>query len=142
MIQPHVQLRNALLDDHVKKGWVDADMFLAYCLMLRNCDWATGVWIGSADALAALSGGQWSKPTAVRILRRLRLSVVILRPTTWIKSGGTIPSASTTSSPPQARILARNYAPPRLGIIGSGSPVTLIRGPQIRITSDPVQSHP
>jgi len=73
MIQPHVQVRNALLDDHVKKGWMDADMFLAYCLMLRNCDWATGVWIGSADALAALSGGQWSKPTAVRILRRLRL---------------------------------------------------------------------
>jgi len=73
MIQPHVQVRNTLLDDHVKKGWMDADMFLAYCLMLRNCDWATGVWIGSADALAALTGGQWSKPTAVRILRRLRL---------------------------------------------------------------------
>jgi len=73
MIQPHVQLRNALLDDHVKKGWMDSDMFLAYSLMLRRCDWSTGIWHGSADSLAALTGGQWSKPTAVRILRRLRL---------------------------------------------------------------------
>ena len=24
--RPHVQLRNALLDDHVAKGWMDADM--------------------------------------------------------------------------------------------------------------------
>jgi hypothetical protein len=68
---PHVQLRNALLDDHVKKGWMDADMVLAYTIMLRHCDWNTGIWHGSADSLAALTGGQWSKPTAVRVLRRL-----------------------------------------------------------------------
>ncbi len=48
VIQPHVQLRNALLDDHVKKGWMDADMFLAYCLMLRHCDWDYE-WLICAD---------------------------------------------------------------------------------------------
>ena len=71
MSQPHVQLRNALLDDHVARGWMDSDMFLAYTIMLRHCDWDTGIWHGSADSLAALTGGQWSKATAVRVLRRL-----------------------------------------------------------------------
>jgi hypothetical protein len=73
MSQPHIQLRNALLDDHVAKGWMDGDMFLAYSLMLRRCDWSTGVWHGSAASLAALSGGQWSLATAKRILKRLCL---------------------------------------------------------------------
>jgi hypothetical protein len=73
MSQPHIQLRNALLDDHVAKGWMDGDMFLAYSLMLRRCDWSTGIWHGSAASLAALSGGQWSLATAKRILKRLCL---------------------------------------------------------------------
>jgi hypothetical protein len=73
MSQPHIQLRNALLDDHVAKGWMDGDMFLAYSLMLRRCDWSTGVWHGSAASLAALSGGQWSLATAKRVLKRLCL---------------------------------------------------------------------
>ena len=73
MSQPHIQLRNALLDDHVAKGWMDGDMFLAYSLMLRRCDWSTGVWHGSAASLAALSGGQWSLATAKRILNKLCL---------------------------------------------------------------------
>ncbi len=33
-LDPHIQLRHALLDDHVKAGWVDSDMFLAYCITL------------------------------------------------------------------------------------------------------------
>jgi len=70
---PHVQLRNALLDDHVAKGWMDGDMFLAYSLMLRHCYWDTGIWHGSADSLAAKVGGQWSKSTAKRVLKRLCL---------------------------------------------------------------------
>jgi hypothetical protein len=73
MSQPHIQLRNALLDDHVAKGWMDGDMFLAFSLMLRRCDWSTGIWHGSAASLAALSGGQWSLATAKRILKRLCL---------------------------------------------------------------------
>ena len=73
MSQPHIQLRNALLDDHVAKGWMDGDMFLAYSLMLRRCDWSTGIWHGSAASLSALSGGQWSLATAKRILKRLCL---------------------------------------------------------------------
>jgi hypothetical protein len=68
---PHIQLRNNLLDDHVKAGWVDADVFLAYCLMLRHCDWNTGIWQGSSDALVGLSGGQWTPSVAKRILKRL-----------------------------------------------------------------------
>ena len=68
---PHVQLRNAVLDDHVFKGWMDADMFLAYCIMLRYCDWATGIWQGSADELVFRSGRQWSQRTAQRAMERL-----------------------------------------------------------------------
>lgn len=68
---PYVQLRNAVLDDHVFKGWMDADMFLAYCIMLRHCDWATGIWQGSADELVFRSGRQWSQRTAQRAMERL-----------------------------------------------------------------------
>jgi hypothetical protein len=74
MSQPHLQIRVALLKDHVAKGWLDGDMHLAYTLILQNCDWNTGIWHGSADALAALVGGQWSKSKAVRVLRRLCLA--------------------------------------------------------------------
>src|ERR1019366_3313541 len=73
MSQPHLQIRVALLTDHVAKGWMDGDMYLAYSVILQNCDWSTGFWHGSADALAALVGGQWSKSTAKRVLRRLCL---------------------------------------------------------------------
>ena len=138
MSQPHVQLRNALLDDHVKKGWMDAYMVLAYAIMLRHCDWKTGIWHGSADSLAALTGGQWSKATAVRSCGG-SVKVATSRPTTSIRCGAITTSPSTTLSPPSVRMLARNYAAPRRGIIASGSPVTLINGLQIRITSDPVR---
>ncbi|MFZ0685623.1 MAG: hypothetical protein WAM89_08755 [Terriglobales bacterium] len=71
MSQPHLQIRVALLTDHVAKGWMEGDMYLAYNIILQDCDWSTGVWHGSADKLAALVGGQWSKSTAKRVLKRL-----------------------------------------------------------------------
>jgi hypothetical protein len=52
---------------------MDGDMYLAYNIMLHNCDWSAGIWHGSAAALAAKSGGQWSLATAKRILKRLCL---------------------------------------------------------------------
>jgi hypothetical protein len=73
MSQPHLQIRVALLTDHVAKGWMDGDMYLAYNVMLHYCDWGTGIWHGSADKLAALVGGRWSKSTAKRVLKRLCL---------------------------------------------------------------------
>ncbi len=73
MSQPHLQIRVALLTDHVAKGWMDGDMYLAYNIILQDCDWSTGIWHGSADKLAALVGGQWSKSTAKRVLKRLCL---------------------------------------------------------------------
>ena len=73
MSQPHLQIRVALLTDHVAKGWMDGDMYLAYNIILQGCDWSTGIWHGSADKLAALVGGQWSKSTAKRVLKRLCL---------------------------------------------------------------------
>ena len=73
MSQPHLQIRVALLTDHVAKGWMDGDMYLAYNVMLHYCDWSTGIWHGSADSLAAKVGGQWSKSTAKRVLKRLCL---------------------------------------------------------------------
>jgi hypothetical protein len=71
--QPHLQIRVALLTDHVAKGWMDGDMYLAYNVMLHYCDWGTGIWHGSADKLAASVGGRWSKSTAKRVLKRLCL---------------------------------------------------------------------
>jgi len=71
--QPHLQIRVALLTDHVAKGWMDGDMYLAYNVILQNCDWNTGIWRGSAASLAAKVGGQWSLATAKRILKRLCL---------------------------------------------------------------------
>ena len=50
MSQPHLQIRVALLTDHVAKGWMDGDMYLAYNVMLHYCDWSTGIWHGSADS--------------------------------------------------------------------------------------------
>ena len=73
MSQPHLQIRVALLTDHVAKGWMDGDMYLAYNVILQNCDWNTGIWRGSAASLAAKVGGQWSLATAKRILKRLCL---------------------------------------------------------------------
>ena len=73
MSQPHLQIRVALLTDHVAKGWMDGHMYLAYNIILQDCDWSTGIWHGSADKLAALVGGQWSKSTAKRVLKRLCL---------------------------------------------------------------------
>ena len=73
MNQPHLQIRVELLTDHMAKGWMDGDMYLAYNIMLHFCDWNTGIWHGSADSLAAKVGGQWSKSTAKRVLRRLCL---------------------------------------------------------------------
>ncbi len=73
MSQPHLQIRVALLTDHVAKGRMDGDMYLAYNIILQDCDWSTGIWHGSADKLAALVGGQWSKSTAKRVLKRLCL---------------------------------------------------------------------
>lgn len=66
---PHTQLRHALIDEHVAKGWMDEVMYLAYCVILRQADFETGVWRGSAERLAAAC--LWSKSKANRALNRL-----------------------------------------------------------------------
>jgi hypothetical protein len=66
----HLQIRNGMLD-HLAEGKMTPDMFTAYYLMLARCNFATGIWHGSAERLVAETGGVWSKPTAVRILKRL-----------------------------------------------------------------------
>lgn len=120
---PHVQLRNALLDDHVARGWVDSDMFLAYSIMLRRCDWNTGIWHGSADSLAALTGGQWSKATSVRVLRRLG-------------QGRYITSRHVDKVRGNYDIAINNFIPTIGENIGKKLRPTKTRDYRIRITSD------
>ena len=64
----HIKLRRGILA-HLRDRWIDPDMFTAYAILLDQCDWATGIWRGSADKLASTGG--WSKTTAWRILDRL-----------------------------------------------------------------------
>lgn len=68
---PHVKIRKGLIEDHLADGWMDEQMFTAYAIMLHTCDWATGIWLGSADRLVAATGYQWSQRTAERVLERL-----------------------------------------------------------------------
>jgi hypothetical protein len=70
-VDPHTQLRHALIDDHLAKGWMDEQMFTAYSVILRQADFETGIWEGSALRLAETCN--WSKPKAVRVLRNLVL---------------------------------------------------------------------
>lgn len=57
--------------EHVRKGWMDEQMFLAYSILLETCDWATGVWHGSGARLRNDVGAQWSERNAQRVLERL-----------------------------------------------------------------------
>src|ERR1039458_2900622 len=66
----HLQIRNGILD-HLASGQMTPDMFTAYYLMLARCNFATGVWHGSAERLVAETGGVWSLRTAQRVLERL-----------------------------------------------------------------------
>jgi hypothetical protein len=75
----HTKIRNALFDDHLRKGWMDEGMVCAYLIMLRECDWSTGVWRGCAEKLVRAMGNAWSESTARRILRRLELGRYITR---------------------------------------------------------------
>lgn len=65
----HIQVRNGILE-HVQRGWMDGGMFLAFCVLLHQCDWATGVWTGSAARLREAIPS-WSLPTCVRVINRL-----------------------------------------------------------------------
>src|SRR5271157_4220842 len=66
----HIHVRNGLLE-HVQKGWMDEQMYLAYSVMLHQCDWATGVWLGCALRLQAAIPA-WSLSTCRRVLNRLQ----------------------------------------------------------------------
>jgi hypothetical protein len=70
-----IHLRNGLLE-HVQKGWMDSDMVLAYLVLLRQCDWATGVWTGSAARLKDTVPA-WSLSTCIRVLSRLARGLYI-----------------------------------------------------------------
>ncbi len=67
---PHLKVWAGIFE-HLEKGWMDGDMLTAYQIMLRQCDWATGVWQGCAEKLVIAMGHQWSESTAQRVLRRL-----------------------------------------------------------------------
>lgn len=64
-----ISVRTGLLE-HVQKGWMDEQMFLAYCIMLDQCDWKTGIWIGSSYKLQAATPS-WSLSTCKRVINRL-----------------------------------------------------------------------
>ena len=68
----YVKMRKGIWP-HVKRGWVDSEMFMAYSYMLHACDCATGVYHGSAAAIAAEFGNNWSVRKTERFLRQLRL---------------------------------------------------------------------
>ena len=65
----HIHVRVGILT-HVAKGWMDADMFLAYCIMLDQCNWETGIWMGSSHRLRESAPG-WSLAHCKRIINRL-----------------------------------------------------------------------
>jgi hypothetical protein len=71
-----LRMRNGIMP-HLERGWMDEQMFTAYTIMLAKCDYATGIWKGSADALVAAVGGQWSVRTAQEVIRRLSLGLYI-----------------------------------------------------------------
>jgi len=68
--QAFLRMRKGIFE-HVRKGWMDGSMFLAYSVLLETCDWATGVWHGSGARLRDLTGSQWSERTAERVLEQL-----------------------------------------------------------------------
>jgi len=54
-------------------------MVSAYLIMIRECDWNTGVWHGCAEKLVRTMGSVWSEQTARRILVRLERRRYITR---------------------------------------------------------------
>jgi hypothetical protein len=93
----HLQMRNGILD-HLVDGKMTPDMFTAYYLMLARCNFATGVWHGSAERLVAETGGVWSLRTAQRVLERLL-------------DGGYISSTHKRGKRGNYDILISNYVP-------------------------------
>lgn len=93
----HLQIRNGILD-HLAIGKMTPDMFTAYYLMLARCNFATGVWHGSAERLVAETGGVWSLRTAQRVLERLL-------------DGGYISSTHKRGKRGNYDILISNYVP-------------------------------
>jgi hypothetical protein len=69
-ISPFIMMRVGIFE-HIRSGWMDADMFVVYSLMLHLCDWETGVWHGCAANMAAALNNIWSIKKVERILRRL-----------------------------------------------------------------------
>jgi len=69
-ISPFIMMRVGIFE-HIRNGWMDADMFLVYSLMLHLCDWETGVWHGCAAAMADELNSVWSVKKVERILKRL-----------------------------------------------------------------------
>jgi hypothetical protein len=67
---PFVKMRVGILE-HVRSKAMDADMFLAFYVLLHKCDWATGVWHGSAGKLAADLNNIWSERKCQRVLEDL-----------------------------------------------------------------------
>jgi hypothetical protein len=65
----HLKMRNGIFE-HVQKGWMDEQMYLAYNVMLHQCDWKTGEWTGSAARLREAIP-HWSLATVKRVLNRL-----------------------------------------------------------------------
>jgi hypothetical protein len=127
--QPHLQIRVALLTDHVAKGWMEGDMYLAYNIILQDCDWSTGVWHGSADKLAALVGGQWSKSTAKRVLKRLG-------------QGRYITSHYVPKQMGNYDIAINNYVPTSGGNKGKKLRRTKTRDYRVRLASEPLEGFP
>lgn len=58
------------LFEHVKRGWMDEQMYLAFQIVLDQADWDTGVWDGSSRRLREAVPA-WSLSTCKRVLDRL-----------------------------------------------------------------------
>lgn len=69
---PHLKVWAGLFD-HLENGRMDGNMFAAYLIMCRTCDWPTGIWTGSAERLFALFPELGSVRTAQRVMRCLAL---------------------------------------------------------------------
>ena len=69
-VNPFLRMRVGIFE-HLEKGWMDERMFTAYMIMIQKSNWATGVWHGSAAALTAAMGQQWSERTAERVIKDL-----------------------------------------------------------------------
>src|SRR5271170_5952162 len=65
----HITVRNGILE-HFQKNWMDGDMVIAYLILLHQCDWKTGIWIGSSARLNE-AVPSWSAAKCKRVINRL-----------------------------------------------------------------------